>query len=146
MALDVFSSVRNLFKPEDLTIDNFVFQVKKNGEKICTVFCCCLHRQQIEPSCASWWGGGEGGRSNEGKWARVLKNCTLVSWFLAAGGLVLAHKLQVQKIQSSAKACLSLQKYYTFCFKVSLPDKNTLQVVSVFTLSRHKINFFANLP
>ena len=27
MALDVFSSVRNLFKPEDLTIDNFVFQV-----------------------------------------------------------------------------------------------------------------------
>ena len=28
MALDVFSSVKNLFKPEDLTIDNFVFQVK----------------------------------------------------------------------------------------------------------------------
>jgi hypothetical protein len=27
MALDVFSSVRNLFKPEELTIDNFVFQV-----------------------------------------------------------------------------------------------------------------------
>ena len=30
MALDVFSSVRGLLKPEEIIIDNFVFQVMRN--------------------------------------------------------------------------------------------------------------------